>query len=113
MPPCRQSWAFALGLIVLTGCGPVIYLKEVNSRTAVALAQAKAVDAARYAPYELAKAELYYEKARIDAGRANFQDAIDWGRRSQDCSRRAAALSRSAQTKHGDDARPSQSCGEI
>lgn len=113
MPPCRHSWAFALGSILFTGCGPVIYLKEVSSRTAAALNQAKADGASQYAPYELAKAELYYEKARSDAGRAYFQDAIDWGKRSQDCSSRASALAKSAQAKHGDEAHPNQSCGEI
>jgi hypothetical protein len=45
-------------------------------------------------------------------GRAHFQDAIDWRRRSQDCSGRASALSKSEQSTHGKDARPNQTCGE-
>lgn len=90
-----------------------MYLKEVSGRTAGELNQAKADEADKYAPYEYAKAELYYEKARSDAGRAHFQDAIDWGKRSQDCSRRASALAKAAHAKHGDETRPNQSCGEI
>jgi len=80
----------------------------------VAMNQAKADGADKHAPYEYTKADLYYEMAREDAGRAHFQDAIDWGRRSQDCSGRASALARSAQAKHtGDAPRPNQSCGEL
>jgi hypothetical protein len=114
VPPCCQSWALALGFLLISGCGPVVYLKEVSARTAAALNQAKADGADRQAPYEYTKASLYYEKAREDAGRAQFQDAIDWGRRSQDCSGRASALARSVQAKRTADApRPNQSCGEL
>jgi hypothetical protein len=114
VPPRRQFWALALGFLLFSGCGPVVYLKEVSTRTAAALIQAKADGAEKHAPYEYTKANLYYEKAREDAGRAHFQDAIDWGRRSQDCSRRASALARSVQAKHTEDApRPKQSCGEL
>jgi hypothetical protein len=91
-----------------------VYLKEVSGRTAAALNQAKVDGAVKYAPYEYKKADLYYGKAREDAGRAYFQDAIDWGRRSQDCSSRASALARSVHAKHTEDApRPNQSCGEL
>ena len=114
VPPRRQSWALALGFVLLSGCGPVVYLKEVSTRTAAALNQAKADGAYKHAPYEYTKADLYYEKAREDAGRAHFQDAIDWGRRSQDCSSRASALAKSAQAKPAAPAsRPNQSCGEL
>jgi hypothetical protein len=114
VPPRRQFWALALGFLLFSGCGPVVYLKDVSSRTAAALNQAKDDGAERYAPYEYKKADLYYEKAREDAGRAHFQDAIDWGRRSQDCSGRASALARFGQAKHTEDTpRPNQSCGEL
>jgi hypothetical protein len=114
VPPRRQSWALVLGLLLVSGCGPVVYLKEVSARTAAALSQAKADGADKQAPYECTKASLYYEKAREDAGRAYFQDAVDWGRRSQDCSRRASALARSVQAMHAEGApRPNQTCGEL
>jgi len=113
VPPRRQFWALALGCLLFSGCGPVVYLKE-SSRTAAALNQAKVDGAEKHAPYEYKKADLYYEKAREDAGRAHFQDAIDWERRSQDCSSRASALARVVQAKHTEDApRPNQSCGEL
>ena len=114
MPPRRPYWALALGVLLFSGCGPVVYQKEVSTRTAAALCQAKADGAEKHAPYEYTKAGLYYEKAREDAGRAHFQDAIDWGRRSQDCSSRASALARWVQAKHTEDApRPNQSCGDL
>ena len=113
MPLRRQFRALALGIPLLLGCGPIVYIRDVSPRTAAALNQAKADQAERYAPYEYTKASLYYDKAREEAGHAYYQNAVDWGRRSQDCSRRASALARSAQTKHAEEtARPNQSCGE-
>lgn len=113
MPPRCQIRALALLFPFFLGCGPVAYLKEVSTRAAIALEQAKADDAERYAPYELTKASLYYDKAREEAGHAHFQNAIDWGRRSRDCSQRASALARAAHAPgRGELARPIQTCGE-
>jgi Domain of unknown function (DUF4398) len=114
VPHRRHCWVLALGFLPLLGCGPIVYIKDVSPRAAVALNQAKADQAENLAPYEYTKASLYYDKARADAGRAYYQNAVDWGRRSQDCSRRASALARSAQAKRSEDApRPNQSCGEL
>jgi hypothetical protein len=91
-----------------------MYLREVSTRAAASLEQARADGADKCAPYEFTKASLYYDKAREDAGHADYQHAIDWGRRSQDCSTRASALAKSAQAKHTDDLpRPNQTCGEL
>lgn len=114
VPRRRQSWALLLGLPLLIGCGPITYMKETSPRTAAALNQAKAEQADQLAPYEYTKASLYYDKAREDAGRAYYQNAVDWGRRSQDCSRRASALARAAQTQPTyESQRPNQTCGEL
>jgi hypothetical protein len=113
VPTRCQVWALALGFLLFLGCGPVVYMKEIT-RLSTALNQAKADGAQKHAPYEFTKASLYYDKAREDAGHAYFQDAIDWGRRSQACSTRASALARSVQAKHTEDApRPNQTCGEL
>jgi hypothetical protein len=91
-----------------------MYLREVSTRAAASLQKAKADGAEKYSPYEFTKARLYYDKAREDAGHADYQHAIEWGRRSQDCSERALALAKSAQVKHtGDVSRPNQTCGEL
>jgi hypothetical protein len=112
--PRRQLRVLALGFLLLLGCGPAVYLKDVSIHAVSALNQAKADGAERYAPYEFMKATLYYDKAREDAGHSYFQNAIEWGRRSQDCSKRASALARAVQAKHNEDTpRPNQSCGEL
>ena len=104
----------ALGLLPLLGCGPLTYVRDTSPRTAAALNQAKADQADRYAPYEYTKASLYYDKARDEAGHAYYQNAVDWGRRSQDCSRRASALARAAQAQPADESqRPNQTCGDL
>jgi hypothetical protein len=114
VPPGRQLRVLALFVLFSFGCGPVLYLKEVSTRAAAALSQAKADGAEQYAPYEFTKAKLYYDQARTDAGRSRFESAIDWGKRSQDCSRRASALAREAQAQPGGQpARPNQTCGEL
>jgi hypothetical protein len=114
VPHRRQFWAFALGVFLLLGCGPIVYMKDVSPRAAAALNQAKADQAEQFAPYEYTKASLYYDKAREEAGHAYFQNAVDWGRRSQDCSTRASALARSVHVKPAEEApRPNQSCGEL
>jgi len=114
VPHRRQFRALALGFLLFLGCGPIVYMRDVSPRAAAALNQAKADQAEQYAPYEYTKASLYYDKAREEAGHAYFQNAVDWGRRSQNCSIRASALARSAQAKHAEDAqRPNQSCGEL
>jgi len=85
----RCLWALALGIVFPLGCGPVEYLSGVSSRAASALAQAEQAGAEQRAPYEYAKAVAYYQKAREDAAHSEFQTAVEWGRRSEDCSRKA------------------------
>ncbi len=84
-------WALVLGMVIPLGCGPIEYLTQVSSRASSALAQAKQAGAEQKAPYEYAKADAYLRQARQDAAHAYFQTALDWGRRSEDCSQRAIA----------------------
>jgi hypothetical protein len=84
-------WALALGIVAPLGCGSIEYRSRVSSRAASALAQAREAGAEQKAPYEYAKAAEYLRQARQDAGHANFQTALDWGSRSEDCSRKAIA----------------------
>jgi hypothetical protein len=114
VPHRRHFLVLTLGFLLPLGCGPIVYVKDASPRAAAALNQAKSDQADRMAPYEYTKASLYYDKAREEAGRAYYQNAVDWGRRSQDCSRRASALARAAQVKPSEDApRPNQFCGEL
>lgn len=114
VPHRRQIQALALGFLLPLGCGPFVYVKDISPRAAAALKQAEADRAPQLAPYEYTKASLYYDKAREEAGHAYHQNAVDWGRRSLDCSTRASALARAAQAKHAEEVpRPNQSCGEL
>jgi hypothetical protein len=89
-------------------------VRDISPRAAAALNEARADQAEQFAPYEYTKASLYYDKAREEAGHAYYQNAVDWGRRSLDCSRRASALAHAAHAKPADESqRPNQSCGEL
>jgi len=64
----------------LLGCGPVEYISQVGNKAASAVSAAKLAQADRYAPYEFTAAEEYLHKAREEAGYAEYQDAIEFGR---------------------------------
>lgn len=107
----RCLWALALGIAAPPGCGPVEYLARVNSRAALALAQAKQAGAEDKAPYEYVKAVEYLRKARKDAAHAHFDTAVDWGRRSEDCSQRAITLATQSQLSTATAGGKDKECG--
>ena len=82
-----------LALAPLTACGPVEYISQVGNKAASAVSSAKLAQADRYAPYEYTAAEEYLHKAREEAGYAEYQDAIEYGRRSEELANRARAIS--------------------
>jgi hypothetical protein len=81
-----------LALALLSGCGPIEYINQVGNKAASAVSAAKLAQADRYAPYEYTAAEEYLHKAREEAGHAEYQDAIEYGRRSEDLANRARAI---------------------
>ena len=82
-----------LALAPLTACGPVEYISQVGNKAASAVSSAKLAQADRYAPYEYTAAEEYLHKAREEAGYAEYQDAIEVGRRVEELANRARAIS--------------------
>jgi hypothetical protein len=84
--------AFALAAFV-AGCGPVEYISQVGNKAASAVSAAKLAQAERYAPYEYTAAEEYLHKAREEGGYAQYEDAIDYGRRAEEMANRARAIS--------------------
>lgn len=68
------------------------YIGQVSNRAQLALVQAHRAQADKYAPYEFTKAREYLQKAKEKAGRASFQAAIEYGRRSEDLATRARAI---------------------
>lgn len=71
--------AARLGLLVglaSTACGPVSTTLALRDAEA-AIGSARAVDAQRYALYELTSADEYLRKAQEEEGYSDFQAAID------------------------------------
>ncbi len=74
------------------GCGPVEYINQVSFKAASALAAAKEAQADKLAPYEYTAAESYLHKAREEAGYAEYQDSIEFGRKAEELAHRARAI---------------------
>jgi hypothetical protein len=95
-PRYLTTGALALGAIVAipvaSGCGPIEYINQVSTKAASAVAAAKMAQADRYAPYEYTAAEEYLHKAREEAGYAEYQVSIEYGRRAEDLANRARAI---------------------
>jgi len=88
------------------GCGPIEYINQVGVKAASAVSAAKLAQADRYAPYEYTAAEEYLHKAREEAGYAEYEDAIEFGRRAEELANKGRAiavarLSQSASTSSG------------
>jgi hypothetical protein len=88
-----------LAVAPLLGCGPVEYISQVGNKAASAVSAAKLAQADRYAPYEYTAAEEYLHKAREEAGYAEYQDSIEYGRRAEDLANRARAIAVSKQAE--------------
>jgi hypothetical protein len=90
-----RAWVLAAALVVTAlGCGPVTYGLEVSKAERV-IEEARAENAAYYAPYELHYAQAHLEQAHEQAARAQYEDAIRAVRVALGYGRRA--LTRSAQ----------------
>jgi hypothetical protein len=64
----------------------------VGVKAAGAVSAAKLAQADRYAPYEYTAAEEYLHKAREEAGYAEYQDAIEFGRKAEELANRGRAI---------------------
>src|SRR5260221_7883688 len=76
----------------VSGCGPIEYINQVGVKAAGAVSAAKLAQADRYAPYEYTAAEEYLHKAREEAGYAEYEDAIEFGRRAEDFANKGRAI---------------------
>ena len=68
--------AVALG----AGCGPIGYVSQVTRTASTAVDEARAVNAAKYAPYDWTRAVEYLHQARVEAAAADFEAANRFGR---------------------------------
>jgi uncharacterized protein DUF4398 len=72
-----------VALLLLVACGPVECLSQVTRRAQTAVNDAREVEAQRYAPYEWESATSYLHKARELGGMADFEAAIECGRKAE------------------------------
>lgn len=109
MRPPRPAplFLFILLCIALSGaaCGPVEYINQVTRRASQQLAAARESGAEKNAPYEYTSALEYLHKAREEAGYADYQAAIRFGRRAEEMAYKARqiAMKLSEQSEGTDD----------
>jgi hypothetical protein len=78
----------ALVFAMLAACGPIGYVQNVRSAS-TAVEEARAVNAAKYAPYEWTRAVNYLHAARAEAAMADFEAANRFGRLATEAATKA------------------------
>jgi len=98
-PRVFQAVSFSGALALMTGvvaagaaCGPIEYVSQVSDKASHAVEAAKRAGAERAAPYEYTAAVAYLHKAREEGGYAEYQIAIEYGRRSEELAEKALAI---------------------
>ena len=84
--------SLALALTTTAACGPIEYINQVSVKAAGAVSAAKLAQADRYAPYEFTAAEEYLHKAREEAAYAEYEDAIEYGRKAEELADKGRAI---------------------
>jgi hypothetical protein len=79
-------------LVIVAGCGPIEYINQVGIKAASAVSAAKLAQADRLAPYEYTAAEEYLHKAREEAAYAQYEEAIEFGHKSEDMANKGRAI---------------------
>jgi hypothetical protein len=87
----RLRALFFLLLVPLCACGPISYSLEVDAADR-AVAAARSGNAIYYAPYEIYFAEAHLAKAREEASKGAYEDAIDLASVAEAYAKRALAL---------------------
>ncbi len=76
------SMSAALGIVLCAGCGPFGYLKKVAKDATRSVADAEAVGAQEYSPYEYWGAVAYLEQAKVMMGYSEYERSFDYGERA-------------------------------
>jgi|GEM_PF-1729134 len=82
----------ALALVVtatFAACGPIGYVSQVTRTATTSVDEARAVNAAKYAPYWWTRAVEYLHKAREEAAHSNWGAANRFGRLSAEAAEHA------------------------
>jgi hypothetical protein len=88
----KRSFWVTLGVSTLISCGPIDYINTVHFKASRAIAEAKAAEAEKMAPYEFTSAKVYLRMAKEKAAYADFEIAIDYGTRAHDMAKDALKL---------------------
>ncbi len=73
------------------GCGPIGYVSQVTRTAATSVEEARALNAAKYAPYWWTRAVEYLHQAREEAAHADFEAANRFGRLASEAADQAKA----------------------
>lgn len=89
-----RLWVITLAL--LSGCGPIAYIKQVPYDAAGKVEHARSLGADKLSPYWWTRAVVYLHMARDVAGHADYQGANHFGRLSSEAAEKAAEESEAA-----------------
>jgi hypothetical protein len=114
-PTRRAAAVFAVAIAVAAlgpACGPIGYVTNVRSAS-TAVEEARAVNAAKYAPYEWTRAVEYLHQARAEAAMADFEAANRFGRLATEAASKARtdAIRRAADPRLMDEITPPAGAG--
>ncbi len=101
-----------VGALAMTACGPIGYVSNVRTAS-TAVEEARAVNAAKYAPYEWTRAVAYLHAARAEAAMADFEAANRFGRLAAEAATKAKAdaIRRAADPRLMDEITPPPGAG--
>ena len=81
LAPALAIAALGAASVLAAGCvGPIGYVGNVTRNASSAVDEARAVNAARYAPYWWTRATEYLHQARVEAAGSDWQAANRFGR---------------------------------
>lgn len=107
-PRAARWWPVVVAAALAVGCGPIEYVNQVTRGASTAVEEARAVNAARYAPYWWTRATEYLHQARVEAAAADFEAANRFGRLATQAAEQARtdAIRRAADPKLMDEITP-------
>jgi len=90
-----RYWLVIAAVVGTTGCGNALYAVQANS-AASKLEEAQELGAEQYAPYEYFYAREHLQKAQTEASEADYSDAINLAKTSEEYADKAIRLAREA-----------------
>ena len=76
-------------VVLLVGCGPVVYVNQVTNQASSLVERAHQADAEHKSPYWWTRATQYLRLAHEDVARSDFQGANHFGRLAAEAAQHA------------------------